>query len=219
MVNAKLLLTQWLSEEDFANIGQAVANGYSGCNALMSNNIIFSAFAIGRDLRSRLLNVCVEYELDRISMNRPEFKPQIQYNNAHNCLHLRLHKDGLILTSHFMGKDFRTLRKKVRIAKNREMLADRNGDLFEEETKKIDISINGIAYCQVIHGGNTRPILSMLAIPTYDQLGISASCELPTPEPEIVSEEKIEEYIIKLHTQTEEFENGNIEKRSGRFSA
>ena len=105
-----------------------------------------------------------------------------------------------------MGRDKESFRRKARIAKNREILADRNGDMFAEEAKQIDISNDGFIYCQILHGGIVKPELSMLAIPTRDQLGIFANCELPVPEPEVVSEEKIEDFILKLNTQTEEFE-------------
>ena len=92
MQDAKPLLSRWLTNEDYVLFGQAVVNGYSTCNVIMSKNIIFPAFTIGRDFRSRLSNLCVEYELDKMCMDLPDFFPEIQFNNAHNGLHLRIHR-------------------------------------------------------------------------------------------------------------------------------
>jgi len=214
--DAKLILGKWLNEPDYPKIGQAIANGYSGCNHVMRNNVLFSSFAIGRDFRSRLLGICVEYELDKMCLELDGFSPEIAFNKAKNCLHLRIHKDGLVITSHFMGKNIASIRSSVRIAKNRAILADRNGDLFADCFDEVDISDQtGAAYCQIMHGGFEKPVLSMLVVPNQNQHGILAKSSLPIPEPEIVSEEKIEEYVLRLKSQTEEFENGNVTNTRG----
>jgi len=209
-MNAKDILNRWLAEDDYGLLGQAVVDGYSACDEFMSKNIVFSEFALGREHRSHLLRVFVDHALNNVPLKNKSFKQELSSNKARNCWHIRLHKDGLVITSHFMGK--RKFRKMARPAVNREILADMNGDLFAGESDQLDVCVeSGAAYCNLLHGGRKSPDLSMLVIPNRDQARtIGASCHLPRPSPQRAKSEEITDTVImQLRRQASAMSDSN----------
>lgn len=206
-MDAKPILDRWLDGDDYQALGQAVVNAYHGCDQVMASNLVFSEFVVGREHRSYLLGIFVQYAINNISETRPDFFQELKPNSARNCWHVRLNKNGLLLTAHFMGK--KDFRKMARPAMNRALLAGRNGDLFASEASTLDIcDEKGFAYCHLLHGGKYEPELSMLAIPSYDQTTIGASCPLPLPAPETAKSEEIADSVImRLRKQANEIDN------------
>ena len=210
-MDAKLLLDRRLEEYDYELLGQAVVNGYKACDDLFNKNVVLGEFVLGRDYRPRLISLFVEHSLSRIAASNIGWESNIKYNDAGNCLHLRLSKEGIIFTSHFMGqKKFRPMARK---AGNRESLASRNGDLFAHEASSVEFcGNNGIAYCHIRHGGKQVPEHLFLAIPNRSQSGsIGAAYELPKPSPQKIEVEEIEDEVrLELQEQVE-----NVKKQRG----
>lgn len=203
MNDAKPILSRWLVEDDYETLGQAIVNGYHGCNKLIEKNIVLSEFAVGREFRSHLLRLFIEHQLNTIPQSKNGFSQEIRPNLARNCWHVRLHKGGLIITSHFMGKN--KFRKLARPAKNRIGLAGINGDLFGfNESDSNLLGYCSHLHCNLLHGGTNKPELSLLAIPTPDQKSVSAVCNLPRPSIQSAKAEEItDELVMMLREQTE----------------
>ena len=62
-MDAKNLLSPFLSEEDYVNLGKAVANGYKACDEFMMSNLVMTNTRIGMEQRSRLISVFVDIPL------------------------------------------------------------------------------------------------------------------------------------------------------------
>ena len=201
-MDAKPILDNWLSEQDYQRLGQAVADGYQACDQLMSDNTIFTHFGVGMDHRSHLIRLYVEYFLNNIPNDSAGFFSEIKPNSIKNCWHVRLYKQGLTLTSHFMGRH--NYRSSARPAINRAIMAGQNEDLFADEANTIDISDdNQRAYCHIIHGGSGKPEYSILAIPNRDQKSYDATCKLHCPIPHLPKIEEVSDQILmRLKQQT-----------------
>lgn len=87
-MDAKNLLSPFLSEEDYVNLGKAVANGYKACDEFMKSNLVMTNTRIGMEQRSRLISVFVEHSLTNIDGFYYDFKPNV----ARNCWHTRIKK-------------------------------------------------------------------------------------------------------------------------------
>jgi len=203
-MNTNRILSNYLSEDDKAKIGEAIVTGYKACDDFMQSNVVSKGFLTMMDKRSRLITPFVEHALSLIDGFNYEFKP----NNANNCWHQRLYKGKLAMTTHFLGKDGD--RKVPKKALHRAVLAGRNYDLFAHEDKTIDIS-NDHAYSWILHAGFLKPKFAALAIPTRDQLSISGSVvELPLLEADLEKVEIIrEKEIIQLLTAHENIKKQN----------
>lgn len=208
MNNVKPIFDKYLTEEDYYALSQAVMSAYLACDQLMATNSIFTGFSVGRELRPHLLRVFVERALHLIPSTYPNFHIEITPNAAKNCSHVRLYRDNLVITSHFIGeKNFRNL---GRPAINRAILASCNSDLFGEQFS-LDLSDNQEhQYFQLLHGGSSHvPEILMLIKPSTNQQQILASYILPKTESSpIKSEQIIDEFKPRLRLR--DLENEKI---------
>jgi hypothetical protein len=190
MMDARPLLEQFLTSEDFDAIALAIATPYRACAEFMRLNVVTSTFPIGIEQKPHLLRAFVDHSLMRMADYRAGFFQEIKWNEAHNCQHVRVFKGKLAITAHFMGRT--KFRQSARHAENRMILAMRNGDLFGRDGADLDVFRDG-GYVQILHGGNASPDFLMLTIPTRDQLGVGAAMELPIPAADVVAAEMIRE--------------------------
>lgn len=205
MQNAKPILDQLMSEDDYLAIAEATVKAYKACDEFFQHNIVTSNFVSGMQHRSDLINAFVEHALTNVAADSGFFfepKP----NDAKNHWHIRFHKDRLSLTSHFLGRNGK--RAKARSANCRAILASRNFDLFEDETVPTTGNSTHI-YCQLLHSGFIRPDAICLVIPTADQSNVSHSMQLPIPEPIITNQEQIREEMTLKLLSVEEAQNAS----------
>lgn len=179
-MNTRSVIGRWLDPQDYAVLGQAVANGYAACDKIMRSTPALSQFAPGIEHRSYLNPIFVQYSLMVAAGMQPHWTFAIRPNDARNCVHLRLFiKATCAITAHFMGRT--EPRAAARAAVNRAVLASVNGDLFDdcglpEESTHL--------YCHLLHAGNDKPTMAVLAIPVENQqnyYGDSVSLVLPPP--------------------------------------
>ena len=179
-MDTRSVIDRWLGPEDYVLLGQAVANGYAACDKIMRSTPALSQFAPGVEHRSYLNPIFVQYSLMVAAGMQPHWTFAIRPNDARNCLHLRLFiKATCAITAHFLGRT--EPRAAARVAVNRAVLASVNGDLFDdcglpEESTHI--------YCHLLHAGNDKPSMAVLAIPVENQqnyYGDSVSLVLPPP--------------------------------------
>ena len=200
---AKPLLDKWLTDEDYEALAQGTVNAYKACDKHFRNSVVTGEFLPGIEKRSNMLNIFVMYSLFKIANEKNEFKSEFKQNAAHNCWHLRLHKGGLSITTHFLGR--KNDRSMARSAKNRAVLLSKNLDLFQSDNSNIDDITH--LYCHLYHGGWLRPEEICLVIPTADQSNISHAMNLNIPKPDITKAEQIrEEMTFRLLIGTEETE-------------
>jgi len=203
--NAKPILDQLMSEDDYLAIAEATAKAYKACDEFFQRNIVTSNFVSGMQHRSDLINAFVEHALTNMAADR-NFFFESKPNDAKNHWHIRLYKDRLSLTSHFLGRNGK--RSKARSANCRAILASRNFDLFEDETVASAENPTHI-YCQILHSGFIRPDAICLAIPTADQSNVSHSMQLSIPEPTITNQEQIREEMTLKLLSVEVAQNGS----------
>ena len=211
MKDAKLLLDKWLTRDDYEALAVGTVTAYKACNDFFRSNVVTDNFLPGVELQSYFLNPFVQYSLFQLANEREGFRYEFKPNNAHNCWHLRLHKDGLSMTSHFLGRN--NDRTMARSAKNRAVLLSKNYDLFESEPDKSIASEH--LYCQLYHGGWLRPEQIVIAVPTSDQSMLTHITNLEIVEPDITKAEQIrEEMTFRLLTGIEGSEQ-NAEEQAG----
>lgn len=200
-MNATPIITRFLALEELDAIGMSLSNAYSACNEFMQLNVVMGAFPIGIEQRPHLLRAFVDHSLMRLADTLPGFHHELKPNAARNCQHVRIHKSGLAITAHYMGR--KKFRKSARRAVNRAVLGMRNPDLFGFESTDLDLfQHNG--YAQILHGGITKPDMLVIAIPTRDQVHVGAAMSLTIPTPDRVEAESIlEEMEYRLKTNTE----------------
>lgn len=193
MLDAKPILDKWLSAEEYKALSETVANAYRACDEFFHSNVVTKEFPIGAEQRSYLINCFVQHALMKLANRKnSSFFYDIKPNAAQNCSHLRIYKNKLTITTHFLGR--KSDRGKARTAKFRAALSSQNLDLFSSNapaTEKMWPSDH--LYCQLLHGGLIRPDAVCLAIPTIDQTNISHSMPLPIVEPELTKAEQIRE--------------------------
>lgn len=195
-MDTKKLLSDFLDEEDYVNLGTAVVTGYKACNSFMESNKVLSNFIVGMEQRSRLISVFVEHSLTNLDGFTSEIKP----NAAKNCHHARIYKNKFAITAHFLGRG-KTPRKMPNSALNRAVLSDRNMSLFPDEDTTPDLSNVDMGYGWLLHSGFITPRDMSLAIPTRDQKNIFALTPLPMAEVKQSDVEQVhEEMVIKLIT-------------------
>jgi hypothetical protein len=195
----------YLDESDVLMLSQSVHSGYWAVDHLYKINPVFGMFKPGLDQRPRLINLFVEHNLTKI--DRPGFHYEIQKNVARNCSHVRLRKDKMTITTHFLGST--APRKMARFAKYRMPLAGSNYDLFDlfnnDESDKDNFE--GDIYCHLYHYGLRAPSQIFLAAPRKNQFGLLGKpLILPTIEKRKEDEEKIEESLdLILRTISDEY--------------
>lgn len=208
----QIFVEKFLSSEERQGISQSISNAYSAVDGIYKATPALGAFGmIGLDLRPHLLRVFVEHSLKKYADQQENFTHEIKPNTARNCSHLRLYKNGLALTAHYMGA--KCERSKGRKALHKCNLSERNGNLFDYENNEQDIFKN-IGYAEIMHGGFFKPTNIIINIPSRDQnysvgaMSIAVVCENKTEVEEI-----IEETPFKLNEAIEELKNG-IKKAS-----
>jgi hypothetical protein len=189
-MDARMLVTRFISDDDINALALAIATGYRACAEFMSQSVVTGVFPIGTEQRPHMLRAFVDYALMRYADTRAGFYQEIRTNAANNCRHVRIYKNNLAITAHFMGR--RRFRRMARSAVNRAALAARNKDLFGFESAEADVFAD-FGYAQMLHGGNSNPELLILAIPTRDQRGIAVATDLDIPAPDLVAAEQIRE--------------------------
>lgn len=209
----QLFLDKFLSEDEFHGFSQSVVNAYSAVDGVYKATPALGAFGnIGFDLRPHLLRIFVEHSLQKYADTHNEFTHEIRLNIAKNCSHLRVYKNGLALTSHYMGAN--SDRPAARKALHKINLTERNRDLFEFENNHRD-AFENVAYAQIMHGGIIRPTNILINIPSKDQYGTLGSIPLSIPtENKTQVEEIIDETPFKLKEAIEEYTSGNQKKTS-----
>lgn len=205
--NTQKFISKFLSQDELNEIPQCIANAYSAVDSVYKATPALGMFMIGFDLRPHLLRVFVEHSLQKYADNHNTFTHEVRPNAANNCNHLRLYKDGLAITAHYMGA--KCERPEARKALHKMNLSERNGDLFEFEKQEID-AFKNIAYAQIMHGGVSKPNNILINIPSRDQLTIIGSMSLIIPAENKAQVEKIiDETPFKLKETLEELQSGN----------
>lgn len=203
----QLFVEKFLSSSELEGVSQSVSNAYAAVEFIYRSTPALGAFIPGGDIRPHLLRVCVEHSLQKFAALHDEFTHEIRLNQARNCYHLRVYKNGLALTAHYMGA--KCERPEARKALYKANLSERNMDLFSFENEEAD-DFKNIGYAEIMHGGVVRPSNILINIPSRDQTYSMGSLTLA-----IVSENKaqvekiVEETPYKLHEITEEIKNGN----------
>ncbi|VAW51832.1 hypothetical protein MNBD_GAMMA06-2049 [hydrothermal vent metagenome] len=201
-MDAKLILSPFLNEADYEALGSAVVTGYKACDLFMASNTAMDNFIVGMEQRSRLISVFVDHALTKIDSFNYEVKP----NAANNCRHVRIYKEQLAITAHFLGRG-KCPRKLPNKAINRAQLSERNMSLFPDDSEQPDIS-SELGYCWLLHSGFVTPRETSLAIPTRDQSSVHAITSLPLVDVEYSAIEQVrEEMTIELISRTEQAEN------------
>src|SRR6266852_2508257 len=162
-LDAKPLLTKFLTEDDFNALGLVVSTAYKACSQFMARNVVTGTFPVGKELRPHLLRAFVDHSLMKLADQAPGFVQEVRPNIARNCHHVRIQKGGLVLTAHYMGRKS-PFRRMARFAVNRKNLSARNGELFDFESKDLD-AFGDFGYAQILHGGYSSPELLLLVIP------------------------------------------------------
>lgn len=196
-----------MSSGEFEGVSQSISNAYSAVEKIYKTTPALGAFMVGCDLRPHLLRVFVEHSLQKFADMREEFTHDIRQNQAKNCYHLRLYKNGLALTAHYMGA--KCERPEARKTLYKANLSERNMDLFAFENEGTD-DFKNIGYAQIMHGGIFRPSNILINIPSRDQTYSVGSLTLAVvSENKVQVEEIIEETPFRLHDAIEELKNGN----------
>lgn len=204
---AQLFIEKFLSQDDFYGLSQSVVDAYSALEGVYKATPALGAFMVGYDLRPHLLRVFVEHQLKKYTDLNAGFSHEIRFNLAKNCQHLRLFKNNLALTSHYMGA--KCERPEARSALYKANLSQMNLDFFDYEKTEQDI-LKNVAYAQIMHGGFVKPISILINIPTEDQIGTIGSFPLAIPdENKTKVEEIVEEESWKLKNTLEELKNGS----------
>ena len=205
--NTQKFISKFLNQDELNEIPQCIANSYSAVDSVYKATPALGMFMIGFDLRPHLLRVFVEHSLQKYADNHNTFTHEVRPNAANNCNHLRLYKDGLAITAHYMGA--KCERPEARKALHKINLSERNRDLFEFEKQEID-AFKNIAYAQIMHGGVSKPNNILINIPSRDQLTIIGSMSLIIPaENKAQVEEILDETPFKLKETLEELQSGN----------
>lgn len=203
-------IERFISSEELAGISQSISNAYSAVEEVYKATPALGAFMVGADLRPHLLRVFVEHSLQKFADNNKDFNHEIRPNAARNCWHLNVYKQGLALTTHYMGANCERTEGRKAIYKTN--LSERNGDLFAFEKDEIDI-FDKIGYGQIMHGGIAIPENILINIPSRDQSHSIGSMTLEIVKAnKIQVEEIIEERPFKL-PESIEIQNGN--KKAG----
>lgn len=192
-MTSKSLLDNFFSDDDYDLLGQAICKGYSACREHMRSSPVLWNFPPGRDQWSQLIRTFVEKALSDapIAGWYSEYPLYTQRNGRYT----RFSKNGLTLTSHFVGYGTNR-RDDARRAVYRAELADRNLDLFSN-VEKPKVSEQTPTYCKILHGGYVGkiPEVAMLAIPVGDQRELLTPLKLPVTEPIDAPVEEIEDRI------------------------
>lgn len=203
---AQEFIGKFLTHSELSEIPQCISNAYAAVDNVYKTTPALGMFMIGFDLRPHLLRVFVEHSLQKYSDNHDAFTHEVRPNTAKNCNHLRLYKDGLAITAHYMGA--KCERPEARKALHKANLSERNGDLFAFENQETD-TFKNIAYAQIMHGGVSKPNNILINIPSRDQLSIIGSMSLIIPaEIKVQVEQIIDETPFKLKETLEELQSG-----------
>lgn len=201
----QLFVERFLSEGDLHGMSQTISTAYSAVNSLYKTTPALGAFLVGADIRPHLIRITVEHLLQKFADTNTGFTHEVRQNVAKNCNHLRVYKNGLALTSNYMGA--KCERPRARKALHKASLTARN--LFEDEDNEFNIFQNS-SYAEIMHGGIIRPINILINIPTRDQLGTIGSISLAIPEENKTLVEQItDEPPFSIKEVIEELKNGN----------
>lgn len=197
---------RFISNEDMREISRNITTAYSAVDEMYKSTPALGAFPVGGDIRAHLLRIVVEHLLQQVADNCG-FTHEICKNAARNCNHLRIHKNGLALTSHYMGANCE--RREAREALHKRNLSERNFNLFDFEDNETDLFFN-IGYAQIMHGGVIRPTNILINIPSRDQRRTLGSMSLlVVNENKTLVEEIVEEPPYKLKEALNEIKHGN----------
>jgi len=156
-----------LDSDHLLTLTEGVSVGYNALNAIMASTPVLEGFWPGRNLRSYLVDPCVQYGIEVVSTRRGTFHTEFKPNKAGNHVHTRFHGKGVCITTHFTGQD--ASRKAARRAVNRAELASRCQDLFAFERNLVVLEENQTVYVHLLHGGKATPVALTLAIPDQSQ--------------------------------------------------
>jgi len=196
---------RFLSKEDLRGISQNITTAYSAVDEIYKSTPALGAFLVGADIRPHLLRIVAEHLLQQFADNSG-FTHEVRKNVAKNCNHLRIHKNGLALTSHYMGANCE--RREARKALHKRNLSERNFDLFEFEDNETEFFLD-IGYAQIMHGGVISPTNIIINIPTRDQRHTLGSMSLMVVnENKALVEEILDEPPYKLKEALNEIKNG-----------
>lgn len=204
--HAQLFIEKFLNDNDLHGFSQTISSAYLAVNNLYKTTPALGAFLVGSDIRPHLIRITTEHLLQKFADVNDGFTHEIRKNIAKNCNHLRLYKNGLALTSHYMGA--KCERPKARKALHKAHLSQRNMELFESENNELNLFQN-IGYAEIMHGGIVKPENILINIPTRDQLDIIGSISLAVQEANKTLVEQIaDEPPFTIKEVIEEFKNG-----------
>lgn len=208
----QLFVERFLSQDDLNGMSQTISSAYSAVNNLYRMTPALGAFIVGSDIRPHLIRITVEHLLQRFADTNVGFTHEVRPNIAKNCNHLRLYKNGLALTSNYMGAYCE--RPRARKALHKANLSERNMDLFEFENNDLNL-IQDARYAEIMHGGITKPINILINIPSRDQLGTIGSIAIAIfEENKTLVEQIADEPPFNIKNIIEELKNGNQKKTS-----
>lgn len=203
---AQKFIEQFLTQDDLDGISQHIASAYKATNELFRTTPALGAFLVGSDLRPHLLRVLTEYLLKQFADKNPDFSHEVRLNEARNCSHLRIYKNGLALTSHYMGA--KCERPEARRALHEAHLAERNFSLFAFEENEPDIC-DDVGFAHIMHGGVVKPQEILINIPNRNQTGTWGSMQLALQDEDKAAVEQIlDEPPYKLKKIIEELQSG-----------
>ncbi len=202
---------KFLSKDDLRGISQSITTAYFAVDEIFKSTPSLGAFLIGPDIRPHLLRIVAEHLLQQFA-DGSGFTHEVRKNVAKNCNHLRIYKNGLALTSHYMGANCE--RREARKALHKRNLSERNFDLFEFEDNETDLFLN-IGYAQIMHGGVISPTNIIINIPSRDQRQTLGSMSLMVVnENTTLVEEILDEPPYKLKEALNEIKNGTKTKET-----
>lgn len=205
----QIFIERFLSLEELNGFSQSISNAYSAVQELYRSTPALGAFMVGGDLRPHLLRVYVEHSLQKYADTNTGFSHEIRPNFAKNCHHFRLYKNGLALTSHYMGSNCERPGGRKTLYKTN--LSERNMNLFSFEDEGAD-NFKNIGYAQIMHGGFFRPSSILINIPSRDQTYSVGSFLLSVVgENKTQVEEILEEIPFKAHQTIEQLKNDNTQ--------
>lgn len=211
---------QHLNDTEINAFSKAVHSGYWAVNEIFKIYPFLGNFLPGYDIRPNLINVAVQFELCKMSVHG--FQSKIQKNAAGNCNHLVLLKDGLQVTTHYLGST--KPRKMARSAICREPYAAANNmDLFADFCAEDNVSNEHHLYCHLYHSGKDKPEFVALAAPNNRQTGIIGNIfKLPIiQKEELEKTEEIKETIehtLKVgvaQNEHQQFEHKQFKESNG----
>lgn len=201
------LLRRAVPETTRTLISGAMARAYATCDKYQ-NELPELMACIGADVRPYLKRVIVDYYLNGIA-HLAGMKATVDWNQARNCQHVKLHGDKVILIANAVDG----LNQTPRTAQFRQKLTQSlNLSLFPDlESDSNTLSLPQVCLAHIVHGGNGKvPDFLGIQVPSAD--GASLLYVEPLAVTTSMTDapvEEIDDNIIERLLRTKKGEEGN----------